>query len=152
MNEIQNPVAPVCDAYALIHSLMQAGKQTEMRLDDALSPVGLSAAKWNALRHLVDAGGQLMLSQLAARLSCVKSNATQLVDRLEAEKLVCRLPDTTDRRSIRAEITPQGRRAYAQGRKIVSAFEEQILGTFAPPEQLALRQMLARLGQVDSTS
>jgi DNA-binding MarR family transcriptional regulator len=150
MNEIQNPTAPVCDAYELIHSLMQAGKQVEMQLDAALAPVGLSAAKWNALRHLTDAGGQLMLSQLASRLACVKSNATQLVDRLEAERLVCRLPDATDRRSIRAEITPQGRRAYALGQAIVTAFEEQIFGAYAPEEQLVLRQMLARMGQAGS--
>ena len=91
-----------------------------------------------------------MLSQLASRLACVKSNATQLVDRLEAEKLVCRLPDETDRRSIRAEITPQGRRAYALGQAIVTAFEEQILGACAPEEQLVLRQMLARMGQAGS--
>lgn len=67
---------------------MHSGKPVELWLDATLASVGLSATKWNAPRQLVDADGQLTLGQLAGRLSCVKSNATQLVDRLEVQKLV----------------------------------------------------------------
>src|SRR6185436_1788312 len=116
-------------------------------LDAALAPTGLSAAKWNALRHLMAAGGQLPLGQLAAKLSCVKSNATQLVDRLEAEKLVCRLPDAEDRRSIRAEITGAGRQAYQLGQRVVARFEEQLFAEFTEAERLSLRKLLARLNE-----
>ncbi len=135
-----------CDALALIHALVLAGKRTETLLDAALAPSGLSAAKWNALRHLVDAGGQLPLGQLAAKLACVKSNATQLVDRLEADRLVCRLPDAEDRRSVRAEITAAGRRAYAAGNELVRAFEAQLLADYTPAERQMLDRLLARLG------
>jgi DNA-binding MarR family transcriptional regulator len=145
MNEIHVKAVEECDAYALIQALMHAGKFTEMELDAALAVVNLSAAKWNALRHLAAAGGQLPLGQLAARLSCVKSNATQLVDRLEAEQLVCRLPDPDDRRSIRAEITAKGRRAYTAGEKVVHDFEERLLSDFPFEERLLLSRLLARL-------
>lgn len=135
-----------CDAFALIHALMHAGKRTETLLDAALASTGLSAAKWNALRHLVAAGGELPLGQLAAKLECVKSNATQLVDRLEAEALVCRLPNDEDRRSVRAEITAAGRRAYAAGEAVVREFEAQLLAEFTPAERQMLDRLLARLG------
>jgi DNA-binding MarR family transcriptional regulator len=145
MNKIQAEAVRACDAYELIQALMRAGKHTEMQLDTALAPTGLSAAKWNALRHLLAAGGQLPLGQLATKLSCVKSNATQLVDRLEAEKLVCRLPDPDDRRSIRAEITAEGRHAYTLGEKVVQRFERQLLEDYSLEEQFLLSRLLARL-------
>ena len=74
-------------------------------------------------RELVEAGGQLPLGQLATKLACVKSNATQLVDRLTAEKLVRRVPDPEDRRSILAELTTEGRQCYAAGLTVVQHFE-----------------------------
>ena len=145
MNDNAEDSAQICDAYELIQALMHAGKFTELQLDAALARTGLSAAKWNALRHLMDAEGQLPLGQLATKLACVKSNATQLVDRLEAEQLVCRLPDPDDRRSIRAEITPAGRRAYAAGEQAVRDFEQQLLADYSAAERVALNRLLARL-------
>jgi DNA-binding MarR family transcriptional regulator len=141
----QATMTQACDAYELMQALMHAGKTMEVQLDAALASVGLSAAKWNALLHLSAAGGQLPLGQLATKLSCVKSNATQLVDRLEADELVCRLPDPDDRRSIRAEMTERGRHAYEQGQKVVRQFEQQLLDNFTMEEQLLLRTLLTRL-------
>ena len=149
MNEVTGDTTQICDAYGLIQALMHAGKYTELQLDAALARTGLSAAKWNALRHLMDAEGQLPLGQLATKLSCVKSNATQLVDRLEAEQLVCRLPDPDDRRSIRAEITIAGRNAYAAGEQAVRNFEQQLLADYSPSERLMLNRLLARLSGGD---
>ncbi|MCX6044826.1 MAG: MarR family transcriptional regulator [Chloroflexi bacterium] len=135
-----------CDPYQLIEALMHSGKSVETQLDAALAAVELSAARWNGLRHLTAAGGQLPLGQLAAKLSCVKSNATQLVDRLEAEKLVRRVPDPEDRRSILAEITPEGRLSHAAGLQVVRDFERQLLEDYQPEERLVLHKLLARLG------
>jgi DNA-binding MarR family transcriptional regulator len=147
MNEMQidTLVTQRCDAFELIQVLLHAGKFTEMRLDAVLAPLGLSAAKWNALRHLMAAGGQLSLGQLAAKLSCVKSNATQLVDRLEADNLVRRLPNPDDRRAIHAQITPRGERAFAEGQRVVQAFEQELLESITPEEQHLLNKLLRRL-------
>ena len=145
MNKLTPIGTQPCDAYELIQQLMLAGKQVETQLDTALAAVGLSAAKWNVLRHLMAADGQLPLGQLAAKLACVKSNATQLVDRLEAEQFVCRLPDPGDRRSIRAEITHAGRQAFAQGQCVVADFEEQLFADYTEDEQQLLKALLERL-------
>ncbi len=143
MNKIEDMNS--CDPYQLIEALMHSGKFIETQLDAALATVDLSAAKWNGLRHLIAAGGQLPLGQLAAKLSCVKSNATQLVDRLEAEKLVRRVPDPEDRRSILAEITPEGRQSHAAGLQAVRDLERQLMAVYQPEERLGLYKMLARL-------
>lgn len=133
-----------CDPMALIELLRHGSKSTETRLDSALALVGLSAAKWGMLKQLIVAGGRLPLGELAERLACVKSNVTQLMDRLEAEQLVRRTPDPADRRSIHAELTAQGEAAYGAGLEIMRTFEEQLLAEFTPEERMILHRLLVR--------
>jgi DNA-binding MarR family transcriptional regulator len=63
-----------------------------------------------ALKALDEAGEPVPLGQFAERLSCVKSNITQFVDRLEVDGLVARRPDPRDRRTKLAALTTAGRR------------------------------------------
>src|SRR5205807_9513126 len=81
-------------------SLMQAAHAVESQLEEALAQVELSGAKLAALTQLVEADEPVPLGELAARCACVRSNITQLVDRLEADKLVRRVDDAADRRSL----------------------------------------------------
>src|SRR5687768_955841 len=98
---------------ALIQILRALGT-VEERLEDALEPLGLSLAKLKALAQLVEAGEPLPLGTLAERCACVRSNITQLVDRMEADRLVVRSDDPRDRRSVRAELTEAGRTRHAE--------------------------------------
>src|ERR1700730_5736101 len=99
-------------------ALLHAAASVESYVDSRLSAVGLSLPKLAALDRLMQTGGILPLGQLADRLACVKSNVTQLVDRLEADGLVTREPDPNDRRSRLAVITDAGRQAYEKGARI----------------------------------
>jgi len=74
-------------------------------VEERLADAGLSLPKLAALHQLSQAGDSLPLGQLAERLACVKSNVTQLVDRLEADGLVVRAADPNDRRSRLAVLT-----------------------------------------------
>lgn len=143
MNEIQEVQAG--DFHEIIKLLVHSSKELEQQLDAALRPLGISGVKWYALRHLAEAGGQLSLGQLAEKLACVKSNATQLTDRLKAEKLVQRLPDPDDRRVILAVITPKGQECYAAGLAVVQAFERRALGDLQEDERRLLHRLLARM-------
>src|SRR5436190_14240241 len=102
--------------------LQGAGCVTDF-VETRLSAVGLSIPKLAALQRLVDAGDALPLGQLAGRLSCVKSNVTQLVDRLEADGFVARELDPTDKRSRLAVITAAGRTAWEQGARVQAEAE-----------------------------
>jgi DNA-binding MarR family transcriptional regulator len=51
---------------------------------------------------------------------------TQLVDRLEAEKLVVRADDPHDRRSVRAALTSEGRARHAEGLKAIRTVEREL--------------------------
>ncbi|MBK6427594.1 MAG: MarR family transcriptional regulator, partial [Blastocatellia bacterium] len=89
--------------------ILHASQRVESAFESELAPIGLSLSKLNVLAILLEAGEPLPLSRLAAKLACVKSNVTQLVDRLETEGLVARVDDPNDRRSVLASITDLGR-------------------------------------------
>src|SRR5580765_4645037 len=94
-----------------LFAVLHASSVLESRLEARLSEVGLSLPKLAALHQLTVAGESLPLGQLAERLACVKSNVTQLVDRLEADGLVNRAADANDRRSRLAGFSSAGRDA-----------------------------------------
>ena len=115
----------------LTFSLLGAAQAVEARIEAALSPLGLSLAKLTMLGILVDSSKPLTLGELASRLACVRSNVTQLVDRLEADGFVKREADPEDRRSIRAVITDTGRERQVAGSQALSDVQDQITHALA---------------------
>ena len=105
---------------------LRTARAIERRLDEALESVELSTPKYSALTKLVQADEPLALSELAARMICVRSNVTQLVDRLESDGLVRRVEDPRDRRSVRAALTPLGRERQAAGAQLMEKLHEEV--------------------------
>ncbi|MFO7261106.1 MAG: MarR family transcriptional regulator [bacterium] len=136
-------VDPTADStmFALIH----VGRALEARVEKALAEVGLSFAKHGVLRLLMEAGEPLPLGDLAARQSCVRSNMTQLVDRLEAEGLVRRVADPTDRRVIRAALTPEGRRRAVAGTREIERVRREFEASLSEADRAALGRLLAAI-------
>jgi DNA-binding MarR family transcriptional regulator len=128
-----------------LFAVLHASGVLETRIEARLSEVGLSLAKLAALHHLSEAGESLPLGQLAERLACVKSNVTQLVDRLEADGLVSRAADANDRRSRLAVLSTTGREAYARGREIQQQAERELFAALTPDESAKLHELLAKL-------
>jgi DNA-binding MarR family transcriptional regulator len=128
-----------------LFAVLHASGVLESRVEAKLSDVGLSLAKLAALHHLTRAGESLPLGQLAERLSCVKSNVTQLIDRLEADGLVSRAADPNDRRSRLAVLTASGRKAYAKGSEIQAQAEKELFSALSTEESRKLHELLAKL-------
>jgi DNA-binding MarR family transcriptional regulator len=129
----------------VMFSLLQAGQVVERRLEEALEEVGLSGAKFAVLTHLVRAGEPLSLSECANRMICVRSNITQLVDRLEAEGLVRRVDDPDDRRGVRAVVTPLGIERQAAGARCVERVQREFAKTLSEADHAALARVLAAI-------
>ena len=125
--------------------LLEAGRAQFGRLEDALKAVGLSAAKYYVLSQLAEAREPVALRELAQEQQCVPSNMTTLVDRLEADGLVRRIDDPTDRRSKRAELTGLGREKATAGAEAVAAVEAAFVESLGPTERLALEKVLSTL-------
>ena len=128
-----------------LFAVLHASGVLEGRVEAKLSEVGLSLAKLSALRRLSEAGESLPLGQLADRLACVKSNVTQLIDRLEADGLVSRAGDPNDRRSRLAVLTDAGRKAYLKGSEIQRQAEQELFSALTPEEAETLHRLLDKL-------
>lgn len=130
---------------AALAELLGALHAVERRLEESLEPLGLSLAKFGALAELVEAGEPIALGALADRCACVRSNITQLVDRLESEGLVVRSDDPHDRRSIRAELTVEGRSRHAAGLRALERAEQDVLSQIPELDREPFLRALASL-------
>ena len=137
--------APPSKTRQLMRALVSASHAVEDRWEEALAQVELSGPKFVALTVLVEAGEPLSLGELAARLTCVRSNITQLVDRLEADQLVRRVEDPSDRRGKRAAITPLGEQRQAAGEREVQKVLKHLDKIVAGYDHPALERMLTAL-------
>lgn len=126
-------------------ALLSAAHALEQRLEDAMAKVGLSMAKFGVLSQLASAAEPLALSDVAARLACVRSNITQLVDRLESDGSVRRVADATDRRSIRAEITALGRERQTQGARELARLQKEFAASISPRDRAALDRLISSI-------
>jgi DNA-binding MarR family transcriptional regulator len=128
-----------------IYSLLSAAHALEAKVESTLGEVGLSMPKFSVLSALVAASNPLSLSELASKLSCVRSNMTQLVDRLEADGLVKRVSCPEDRRSVKAEITSLGRERQAAGQTAFDRLNGDFSAAIGQAERDALAKMLDAL-------
>lgn len=95
-------------------SLARARQLVLARVDAALEPVGLTYARMEALVVLhFSRQGELPLGKIGQRLMIHATSVTQLIDRLEKDGCVQRVPHPTDRRGVLARITPLGREVAA---------------------------------------
>jgi MarR family transcriptional regulator, organic hydroperoxide resistance regulator len=145
-NRQPKPARPAASE-ALVFALLGTAGAVEARLEAALTPSGLSLAKAGVLHSLAEAPGPVVLSELAKHQNCVRSNITQLIDRLEKDGLVRRRADPDDRRSVRAALTAAGERAYARAMRLLAAEQRAIVSSLSPGDAASLRsalQVLAR--------
>lgn len=126
-------------------SLLRTAGTVEDRLEAAVSPMGLSLAKLGVLRLLAEAKQPLPLSELAEIQHCVRSNITQLVDRLESDGLVRRRADPEDRRGVLAELTPAGEQARARGMRALADAQRSILSGLRARDAATLQHALEAL-------
>jgi DNA-binding MarR family transcriptional regulator len=129
----------------MMYSLVRAAHVLESRLEEALEQVGLSLPKFGALSHLVKEGEPLSLSECAMKMTCVRSNMTQLMDRLEADGLVRRVEDPEDRRAVRAVATPLGKERYAAGARVVEKVQAEFTETISSIDRGALERVLSAI-------
>jgi DNA-binding MarR family transcriptional regulator len=90
-------------------------------LDAALRPFDITFARYEVLELLTfSRTGSLPLSKIGERLMVHPTSVTNAIDRLEAQGLVQRTPDSTDRRKVLATLTPKGKRTTARATKALN--------------------------------
>lgn len=116
-------------AMAAVTSVMRVQQIVQSAVDSALKPHGLTFARYEALVLLTFAKrGSLPMRVMGERLQLHPTSVTNIVDRLEADGLVRRLPHPTDRRTTLAEITDAGRERRAEATAAVTAIDFGLRG------------------------
>jgi DNA-binding MarR family transcriptional regulator len=136
---------PTEGAIGLLALLIREGRAAEGRLDDALATAGLTFVQWRTLDMLVKAGEPVSLKRLPEQLGCVKSNVTQLIDKLEAEGVLKRVPDPDDRRGTRVELTGRGQESHKAGRNALESATQKLFARLSQDERETLRHYLLLL-------
>ncbi len=95
-----------------------------------LKPYGLTDTQFNVLMLLKDHAdhGRINQTELGRMLLVNRSNITGIVDRMERDGMVKRLPDPSDRRVNWIEMTEAGADVLAKARKAYYTRIEAIMG------------------------
>jgi len=116
-------------AMAAATSVMRAQQIVLAQVDEALKPFELTFARYEALVLLTfSRRGSLPLGKMGERLMIHPTSVTNIVDRLEAQGLVRRVPHPTDRRTTLCEITTEGRERVEKATAAVTADDLGITG------------------------
>lgn len=136
-------------AMRLATSIMRVHQLVIGRLDAALKPHGITFARYEVLRLIsFSRAGRLPLSKIGERLMVHPTSVTNAIDRLEAQGLVVREPDPSDRRRTFASLTPEGERVVEAGTDALMDVEFGV-GQLDPADQQAAYGLLRGLRQVD---
>ena len=101
---------------AAVTSVMRVQQILLSAVDGALRPHGLTFARYEALVLLTFARtGRLPMRVMGERLQLHPTSVTNIVDRLQADGLVRRIPHPTDRRATLVEITDAGAALLERG-------------------------------------
>lgn len=130
---------------AAVTSVMRVQQILQSAVDTALRPHGLTFARYEALILLYfSSKGSLPMRVMGERLQLHPTSVTNIVDRLEADNLVKRIPHPTDRRTTLVEITPAGRAVRDRATESVTEVDFGLRGlTERQTEQLS--ELLARV-------
>lgn len=107
--------------------------------------IAITPAQSRLLRTLAHYDEPPRMADLAARLEVVPRAVTSLVDGLEASCCVRRVPDPTNRRVIRIELTDTGRAALRALRSARRAAAEDILAPLTADQREVLGGLLSTL-------
>jgi len=123
---------------AAVTGVMRVQQIIQSAVDGALKPHGLTFARYEALVLLTFArSASLPMRVMGERLQLHPTSVTNIVDRLERDGLVKRVPHPTDRRTTLVEITEEGRRRREAATEAVTAIDFGLNGlTERQTEQL----------------
>lgn len=117
------------------------------RMEKAYNQFGIGRGEFDVLATLRRAGTPYDLSpkQLSDTLMLTTGGMTGRLDKLEKAGLISRTPDPSDRRSVRARLTDQGRDLVDQAVAAGLEVQRSVLAQLAPAEQQQLADLLRDL-------
>jgi DNA-binding MarR family transcriptional regulator len=108
----------------------------------------LTPDQFTVLRTLIEAEPKgLTQRELAETISSDPNTIASLLERMEANGLIERAKDRTDRRARRIQPLPQGRKAYKTARAIALELQTEILASLPENEREAFLENLTAIAE-----
>jgi DNA-binding MarR family transcriptional regulator len=113
-------------------------------IEERLAPLDLKAPDYLVLVTLAN-GTVDTASSICSVLAHDPGAMTRKIDALESRGLVRRVRSEEDRRAIKLELTPEGRKLYPKALAAAVGVANEFLEGFTKPEVKALEVMLKRI-------
>ena len=137
MNDMTPPGEALDAAFAhrFFALLTRINRLLQLHADHNMPADTLSPPQIWFLKRLSDAGAPQPISYFADGVISSRSNATQMVDRLESEGLVARVRNPHDRRSVLVELTASGSDRLRLGHAELERMAIELLAPLSPDER-----------------
>jgi DNA-binding MarR family transcriptional regulator len=130
---------------SLAEQLLRLTRRLQRAQKRHLGPLGLTPAQSRLLRTLTYFPEPPRMADLAQRLEVVPRAVTTLVDALEANGSVRRVPDPANRRVVRVEMTDAGRSTLEALHAARRAAAEDVLAPLTTAQREVLGELLSDL-------
>lgn len=143
---MQNVVTPTQTPFGLCRLIGQIRGEIVLGIEQALDAAGveLNFSQFLALKRLGE-DGPMAPGELARILNYSPGALTRLLDKLEQLGYLQRVPDPTDRRALRLELTPSGRSVHKRMIACGNAAAERAFAEISQAERRQLHDLLARV-------
>lgn len=125
--------------------LSRVGALCQRHFAAQMSSLGLTPRMWGAL-NVLDHEGPLSQLALGRCVGMDPSSMVSTIDELEAQGLVQRHRDPSDRRAYALHVTEAGRETLTRGRVQARAAQEELFADLSAQEREQLRELLLRVG------
>jgi DNA-binding MarR family transcriptional regulator len=134
------------DVEGIVERIQGLERRFRLAMEETLDEHGLTYGEWKVL-SVLHCGGDRMSTpgELSHKLELSSGAMTNRIDQLERAAFVRRLPDPSDRRGVRIELTNEGRRVYLESTNAQAIKEALVASALTKDEQHRLNGLLRKL-------
>ncbi|SKA39296.1 DNA-binding transcriptional regulator, MarR family [Enhydrobacter aerosaccus] len=114
--------------HQLAYLIASVNRQLEIDLEEKLKGEGVALEHFRILSALASQNGQPM-GELAHRVLVDSTTLTKIIDKMTADALVYRAPDSNDRRRVLVFLASKGQALHKKLKGLAVQQERDILGT-----------------------
>ena len=142
--------APMSETAKLSHQLVELYERLSSWEQDVVKSSGLSTAQMHTIEIVGhEDGSPLRMKDLAKKMGVTTGTLTVMIDRLEQQGLLRRIPHETDRRSYLIALTKKGQGLFAEHHQYHLRLTEEITATLSTEEQALFSAVLEKvIGQM----
>ena len=139
--------SPLMKSWLLIH---QSHRLLEKNEKKVFAQFGITPRKHAVLMAVKSLPAPLKVTDVAKWLDRNPTGISMLVDRMEKDGLIRKLPDKNDRRAIKLEITSKGETVYKESTKAIRKLYDDIFRrNFSEEELQTLCSLLEKVQRIN---